>query len=190
MAGLSGEPTAPLGKLWAILGVRLYRRFVLGSAVIYLGLFMVALQDISLGGNGVRFLTTDLGRMFHRTGTMTFEPIAQLTLPGITFLLSPLNLLMGAFIALLVGLNLGVTLLAFRNPGACRFNRSSGVLASLPALLAGSACCAPAVVLILGLQLSAAMVTVFQLLIPVSVILLLTTLKLILDRTEMSPQYL
>ena len=55
---------------------------------------------------------------------------------------------------------------------------------SFPALLAGSACCAPAIVLILGIQVSSLFMTVFQVLIPVSVLLLLVTLKLILDRTK------
>lgn len=171
-------------KLRAILALPTYHRFAVGSGMVYLVLYLVALQDISLGGRGFRFLSADLGRMFERTGAFTFEPIAQLTLPGVTILLSPVNILIGIGVAGLVGLNLAVTLLAFHRPAACSFNRSTGVLASVPALLAGSACCAPAIVLLLGLQLSAAMVTVFQVLIPASGILLLITLKLVLDRTD------
>lgn len=175
-----------LHKLAALLRVPFYRRVTLGAAAIYLLLFMVALQDISRGGRGVRFLTAEWRRMFERTGAFTFEPIAQITLPGVTVLLSPGNLLLGGLIAALAGLNLAVTTLAFRQPAACRFNRSSGILASLPALLAGSACCVPAIVLLLGLQLSAMLITVFQVLIPASVVLLLVTLKLVLDRTDVS----
>ncbi len=173
-----------LATLAAILRIPLHRRLVAGSGAVYLLLFMVALQDISRGGRSLQFLTTDWTRMFERTGTVTFEPIAQLTLPGLTILLSPLNILMGAVIALLVGLNLAVTYIAFRQPRACSFNRSTGILASFPALLAGSACCAPAIVLILGIQVSSLFMTVFQVLIPASVVLLLVTLKLILDRTK------
>lgn len=87
-------------------------------------------------------------------------------------------------LAVLAGLNLMVTWMAFRQPRACRFNRSTGILASLPALLAGSACCAPAIILILGLQISSLFVTVFQVLIPVSIALLLVTLAAILHRTD------
>ncbi len=154
-----------------------------GIGVVYLILFLIALQDISLGGRGFEFLTVDWTRMFDRTGAVTFEPIAQLTLPGLTILLSPVNILIGLAVAALVGVNLVITYIAFSQPRACTFNRSTGFLASVPALLAGSACCAPAIVLILGLQLSSLFVTVFQVLIPVSVLLLLLTLKLILDRT-------
>jgi hypothetical protein len=164
--------------------MRVYRRFAVSAALVYLTVFMVALQDVSLGGRGLQFLTTHWSRAFERTGTFTFEAIAQLTLPGLTILLSPINLAIGAVLSSLVGLNLTVTWIAFRQPLACRFNRSSGILASLPALLAGGACCAPAIILILGLQLSSLMVAAFQVMIPVSGMLLLLTLWLILRRTN------
>lgn len=172
------------GKLRAILALPFYRRVAVGIGGSYLLLFLVALQDISLGGSGVQFLTTEWTRMFDRTGAITFEPIGQVTLPGLTLLISPLNILIGIVLAGLAGLNLAVTWLAFRQPKACRFNRSTGILASLPALLAGSACCAPAIVLILGLQVSSLFVSAFQVLIPLSIALLLVTLMMILHRTD------
>ncbi len=181
---MTGSRRSALSRLTTLLRVRFYRRVSIGVAGVYMLLFMVALRDVSRGGTGIRFLTADWRRMFERTGAFTFEPIAQLVLPGVTVLLSPGNLLVGMVVAVLVGLNLAVTVLAFREPAACRFNRSAGVLASLPALLAGSACCAPVIVLLLGLQLSAVLVSAFQVLIPASVILLLITLKLVLDRTD------
>ncbi|TVP54560.1 MAG: hypothetical protein EA351_12825 [Gemmatimonadales bacterium] len=170
-----------LRELW---GRGSIRALVIGISALYLPLFLFALQDISLGGRAFEFLTTDWTRMFDRTGSFTFEPIARLTLPGLTILLSPINILVGGLISLLVGLNLAVTWIAIRQPRACRFNRSTGILASVPALLAGGACCAPAIALILGLQVSSLMVSVVQVLIPVSVILLLITLGLILARTN------
>lgn len=173
-----------LRKLRTILGIPLYRRLAVTITAFYWVLFLVALQDISLGGNGLQFLSTEWSRMFDRTGAVTFEPIAQLTLPGLTILISPLNMAIGLAVAVLAGLNLALTYLAFKQPKVCRFNRSTGILASVPALLAGGACCAPAIILILGLQLSSLMVTVFQVLIPASVVALLVTLKLILDRTN------
>ncbi|MEX2530477.1 MAG: hypothetical protein WD960_06865 [Gemmatimonadota bacterium] len=171
-------------KLGDIVAISSYRRVGLALAAGYLVLFLIALQDISLGGRGFEFLTTNWDRMFDRRGTMTFEPIARITFPGLTILLSPLNILMGAGIAFLAGLNLVITWIAFRQPSACRFNRSTGILASVPALLAGSACCAPAIVLILGLQVSSVLISAFQILVPVSAVLLVVTLKLIVDRTD------
>lgn len=171
-------------KLRAILAIPFYRRLAIGIAAVYLVLFLLALGDVSPGGQGFELLTTDPARMFERSGAITFEPVAQLTVPGLTVLLSPLNMAVGSVVAGLAGLNLAVTWLAFRQPRACRFNRSTGILASLPALLAGGACCAPAIVLVLGLQVSSLLISVFQVLIPVSVVLLLLTLVLILRRTD------
>lgn len=171
-------------RLLAILRIRRYRRIAAGVAAVYLVLYMIALQDVSLGGTGVEFLTTDWSRAFDRTGAVTFEPIAQLTLPGLTILLSPVNMAIGAVLSVLVGVNLTVTYIAFRQPRVCSFNRATGIFASLPALLAGSACCAPAIILILGLQLSSVLVAAFRVLIPVSALLLILSLILILRRTK------
>lgn len=173
-----------LRKLRTILSVPYYRRLSVGIGAVYLILFLVALQDISLGGRGFQLLSTEWTRMFDRSGAITFEAVAQVTVPGLTILLSPLNILIGVVLAVLAGLNLAVTWMAFRQPQACGFNRSTGILASIPALLAGSACCAPAIILILGLQISSLFVTVFQVLIPASAVLLLVTLVMILRRTD------
>lgn len=180
----AGRRASGFPKVIQILWIPFYRRVAVGLTGAYLLVFLFALQDFTLGGQGIEFATIPLDRMFQRTGTVTFEPIARLVLPGITLLISPLNLGIGAALASLAGLNLTVTWIAFRHPKACRFNRSTGVLATLPALLAGSACCAPAVLILLGIQATSMMIGVFQILIPASMILLLTTLKLILDRTD------
>ncbi len=179
-----GPPSSSGRKLMELLGIPLYRRLSGAAAGAYLVFFLVALQDISRGGGEIGFLTVGWSRMFERTGAFTFEPIVQLTLPGLTVLLSPINVLIGLLLSVLVGLNLALTYLAIREPRSCGFNRSTGIVASLPALLAGSACCAPAIVLVLGLQVSSLFMTVFNALIPASAILLLIALKLILDRTD------
>jgi hypothetical protein len=173
-----------MSKIGAILRVPYYRRRAAAIALVYLLLFLVALQDISAGGAGFEFLTVDWTRMFDRTGAVTFEPIARITVPGLTILLSPLNVAIGLAVAALAAVNLVVTWVAFRQPRACTFNRSTGIMASLPALLAGSACCAPAIILILGIQVSSLFITIFQVLIPASIVLLIVTLKVILDRTD------
>jgi len=169
-----------------ILRIPTYRRLALLLGFGYLVLFLVAMRDLTPGGDGFGFLQVTWHRMFERTGAVSFEPVAQVMVPGWTLLVSPLNLLIGSVLAGLAALNLVVTWIAFRQPAACRFNRSAGILASLPALLAGSACCAPVLVLLLGLQISSLMMSVFQVLIPVSAVLLVVTLKLVLDRTNVA----
>lgn len=176
--------TRLFGKLRGILAIPAYRRGTMAIAFIYLILFLVALQDISLGGQGFDLVTVEWTRMFDRTTTFTFEAVARVTVPGVTILLSPVNFAIGVVLAVLAGLNLVITWIAIRQPAACSFNRSTGFLASIPALLAGSACCAPAIVLILGLQMSSLLLGAFQVLIPASLLLLILTLILILRRTQ------
>lgn len=171
-------------KLRRLLAPPSHRWLAAGLAAAYEVVFLLSVRDITPGGQGFGITVVELGRMFERTGAMTFEAVARVTVPGLTVLVAPLNLLLGGVLAVLVGLNLLVTVLAFRQPRACSFNRSTGILASVPALLAGGACCAPTIVLILGLQMTSAAVTAFQWAIPASLVLLTLTLKLIVDRTD------
>jgi hypothetical protein len=97
----------------------------------------------------------------------------------VTYLFS-LNTFFGLGIASLVGLNLGLTYLAWRQPAACGIgSSSSGFLASIPAVLSGTACCGPVVLIVLGIQASGIIVTAFQFLLPIAVVLLLGSLVLV-----------
>jgi hypothetical protein len=179
-------PATFVHKLRSILFTPSTRGVAIGSATVYLILFLVALGDISTGGGGFGWQAAEWTRMFERAGPATFEPVARLTVPGLTVLFSHLNVAIGLVLSGLASLNLAVTWFAFRHPRACRFHRAAGLVAGLPALLAGGACCAPGVVLILGLQVSSLAITFFQILIPVSAALLVLTLALIVGRTEPS----
>ncbi|WP_206662565.1 hypothetical protein [Halorubrum sp. BOL3-1] len=96
-----------------------------------------------------------------------------------TYLFS-LNTVLGVGIAGLVGLNLGLTYLAWRQPAACGVgSSSSGVIASVPAVLSGTACCGPVVLIVLGIQASGIVVTAFQFLLPIAVVLLVGSLVLV-----------
>ena len=86
----------------------------------------------------------------------------------------------GLGLAALVGGNLALTYLAWTQPAACGLGESSsGVLASLPAALSGTACCGPVVLIALGIQASGALLTAFQFLLPVSALLLAGSLVLV-----------
>jgi len=94
-------------------------------------------------------------------------------------------LLLGAIgvVAVLAGLNLGLTYVAWRRPKSCGFARSSaGVLASVPAILSGTACCGPVILLALGIQASGLLVATLQWLLPASILLLVGSLLLVAQR--------
>jgi len=87
-------------------------------------------------------------------GPFMFMPVARVSLGPVTYLFS-LNTVFGAVLAGLVGLNLALTYLVWRQPKACGIGgKSGGLLASVPALLSGTACCGPVVLIVLGVQAS------------------------------------
>jgi hypothetical protein len=171
-------------------------RFVLGrrdgqtvAAVVgtaYLLGYLFALGDLrpSGPGTGIVVAADPLVRALTRTGPTTFDAVALVDLGPTRLLVSPLNLLLGGFLAALVGLNLGLSYLAWRRPAACGIDARGrrglgGVVAAVPALLSGTVCCGPVVLLLVGIQATGALVTAFAWLLPAGVLALLGSLWLV-----------
>jgi hypothetical protein len=148
----------------------------------YLVLYLFTVGDLSIVGGGgpltVR-VADDLSRAFTGLGFFRFGAVAVVSAGPVTYLLSPLNLLLAAFLAALVGANVALTYLGLVQPRACGLETSTGVLAGVPALLSGAACCGPTILLVVGVQASATLITGFQLLVPVAVVLLVGSLLLV-----------
>jgi len=145
----------------------------------YLLAYLWATGDLSLRTEvapGVLVIDDPLGRLFARTGPASFGAIATVDTGVVRLLLSPVNVAIGAIVAGLVGINLGMTYLAVRRPKACGIGAGSGLLASVPALLSGTVCCGPVVLLALGVQATAVVLTAFVWLLPIGVALLLASL--------------
>ena len=172
-----------LAALRAAAGRRDSQAVFLGAAAGYLLLYLVTIGDLSLAGRGTGGLTVravdDLSRAFASVGFFRFEAVAVVAAAGVTFLLSPLNLLVAVVLAGLVGANLALTYLGLRQPRACGLEASTGVLAGVPALLSGAACCGPTILLVVGVQASATLVSGFQLLVPLAVAMLVGSLLLV-----------
>jgi hypothetical protein len=160
---------------------------VLVTAVGYLAIYLYALGHLApgLGGFGLTVVPGALGKFVQpELGPFSFTPVARVSAGPVTYLFS-LNTVLGLGIAILVGLNLGLTYLAWRQPAACGIgSSSSGLLASVPAVLSGTACCGPVVLIVLGIQASGIIVTAFQFLLPVAVVLLLGSLLLVGRQTD------
>ncbi|WP_135851524.1 hypothetical protein [Halorussus salinus] len=150
-----------------------------GATALYLVVYLWLGDLLAFDGSGeVGILVAEnpLERFFRPANSaLSFEPVALVEFGVGTYLFS-LNTLLGLGIALLVGVNLAVTYLAWRQPTACGIASSSGLLAGVPALLSGAACCGPLVLVIFGIQASSAALTVFQWLIPLAVVLLVGSL--------------
>lgn len=172
----------------AAVGLTLQRKdgvlVTVGTAVAYLVLYLVATQAL-IRGRGEFDLTIAANPsklLFRQNGVLSFEPIALVDLVVVRLLVSPPELLIAGGIAVLVGLNLGLSYLAWRQPAACGISPGAGVFAAVPALLSGSACCAPVLLIILGIQASGLLIVAFDVLLPVSVLLLLASLFLVARR--------
>lgn len=168
-----------------VLGRPAPRLLAAGVGVAYLLAYLVAIGDLDVhpGARGVSWLLVDgwTTRMTETAGPYYFEPIAILDLHAITLLLSPGNVAVGGILAVLSGINLALAAVALRNPRACR-RPTSGVLGAfvaLPGLLSGSACCAPVLLIVLGIPASGLLLSFFGILIPLAVVLLLAGVVLV-----------
>lgn len=155
--------------------------FGVGSS--YLLLYLVTVGDLSLGSGGTAPITVrtidDLSRAFTSIGFFRFEAIAIVKAGTFTYLFSPLNVLIAIVLSGLVGTNAALTYLGLVQPRACGLETSTGVLAGIPALLSGAGCCGPTILLVFGVQASATIITGFQLLVPIAVVMLVGGLLLI-----------
>ena len=156
---------------------------------LYLLTYLWAIGHLApgLGGFDLLIVADPLGKLLRPDlGPFSFTPVARVALGPVTYLVS-LNTLVGLGLAALVGLNLALTYLVWRQPAACGIGRSStGLLAGVPALLSGTACCGPVVLLVVGVQASGVLLTGFQLLLPMAVLLLVGSLVLVGRRVTLA----
>jgi len=160
--------------------------------LVTVGYFLVYLRALGhlapgLGGYSITVVSGPLGKLLQPAlGPFSYTPLARIQLGPVTYLFS-FNSVIGFGLSVLVGLNLGLTYLAWRQPKACGIGQSStGILASIPAVLSGTACCGPVVLIVLGIQASSALLTTFQFLLPLSAFMLVGSLVLV--SRQINPQ--
>ena len=170
-----------------------YRRISLSLGFLYFLLYLYALGQLVLGRNAVfsegsPAFIFDSGwatKLFKPIAGYTFEPVAALhPFEGLTLLIAPLNLLIGAVLGGLIALNVASAVYSLAVVRTCRRLSWTGLLGSLPALLTGFACCVPTVALVLGANLALALISLQTFLLPVSVAALAASLFWNLHRTR------
>ncbi|AAV46112.1 MULTISPECIES: hypothetical protein [Haloarcula] len=160
------------------------------SGLAYFLLYLAGLRHLGFGPSGyeVSVVSNPLVRAFRQVGPFQWEPIALVVVGPVELLVAPLNMLLGAVLAALVGLNLAVSIVAWRGPSACRLGPGAGAMSGLPGLLSGFACCGPTILLVVGIQASAGLLSLFQWLLPLTVVALLGTLLWVGSRVETAQQ--
>lgn len=165
------------------LAVRRHRWAGIIASVLALMLYLLAIGDIALGrrssGPWLEPAPDWTERLFRVRAPYLFEPVLAVhPLPWLTVLLG-LNLVLASLLAVLVGLNLAVATHAAQ-VASCRRTGYGRLLAALPALLTGVACCVPTFLLVLGSSTAAVVLPVVVplriLFYPLSLVLLAATL--------------
>ncbi len=97
------------------------------SGLAYFLLYLAGLRHLGFGPSGyeVSVVSNPLVRAFRQVGPFQSEPIARWCRPGRT-LFAPLTMLLGQF-GSLVGLNLAVSIVAWRGPSAAVIARVQGL---------------------------------------------------------------
>jgi hypothetical protein len=160
------------------LGRRDGKAISLGATLGYFALLEYVSTNLGAGTGDfdVLVVSRPFEMMTRQTAPFQFEPIALLSLGPIEYLFSPLTAAISLGVASLVGVNLAVSYVVWRGPTACRVNPGVGALAGVPGLLSGFVCCGPTILLVIGVQASAALVAAFQWALPAAVVLLLASL--------------
>lgn len=146
------------------------------SALVFITLYLFATQQMVVTAEvegSVQVADNPWSTMLDQTSFIQFEPILRLNGVYLAYFFNPFDTMIALVLAGLTGVNLAISYAAIKQPRACSVSQTRNVLTTLPALLAGSACCAPTLLLILGIQASTALLTVFSYLIPGAIVLLI-----------------
>jgi hypothetical protein len=150
---------------------------IVGSSYFILYLWGVGHLAPGLGGWGITVVSDPVTTFTTPAlGPFSYRPIARIQTGPLTYLLS-LNSVIGFMLAILVGMNVAGSVLLWRQPKACGLHGASGgMLAGIPGLISGTACCGPVILLVLGIQASSIIITAFELLVPAAVGMLIISL--------------
>ncbi len=165
--------------LWRALSVRRYRRAAIGAALLYMLVYLVAIQDldISTAGRFSRFADIPSAqvvpdwqdKVFAQRAPYLYEPVGVVyLLPQLAWFISVGNILIAAALALPLGLSVALALYSVATAKACGRFAYSGLFAVLPTFLLGFGCCAPTIILLLGTGVAATLVPVRSYLFPLA----------------------
>jgi len=151
------------------------RPLALAGGFTYAVSYLWAIGDFStMGQPAWDLLAGDPALWLQRREAFRFEPIAMLRAGHIAWLVNPLDILIATGLGALLAVNAQGAWILRHRPDICRGRAGGtrGALAAAPALLAGGACCAPGVLLTLGIPGLGAVAGLFEWLVPLSLLML------------------
>ncbi len=148
------------------------------AGVLYAGIYLVGIGDLTFDTGAGWFYqggAAGLERMLSMRSPFLFEAIALVEAGWWVMLISPLNLALAALLGGLLTANLHGAITLWRHPRACGLSSAGSASSAVPALIAGSACCAPSLLLLLGMPSLGMLAAFFGYLIPLSVLALVAS---------------
>ena len=149
-----------------------------GIGALYGAIYLMGVGDLTFDRSAGWFMQTgaaSLERMTTMRSPFLFEGIALAEAGWWVILFSPLNLLLAVILGALLTVNLHGAMTLWREPRACGLSSAGSASSAVPALLAGSACCAPSLLLLLGMPGLGVLAAVFGYLIPLSILALVAS---------------
>ncbi len=149
--------------------------------------FLVIGERQGMGAEGVFAVTIAdnwSSLMLEQRAPFLFEAIGTIYVGSVKLFISPLNILLGALLGVLAALNIAVSYYTFRQLGLRGGRGVTALIGTLPAILSGAACCAPTLVLVVGLQVTASLTAIWPFFVPVSFVLLIVSLWWSLHKLE------
>ncbi len=179
------EPTPiKLSLLFSILAQKRFFVTALIGGLAYFIIYLAAIQNLIVSvhtGEEKSFfefmiLPNWQDLIFRERAPFLFEPIGAFYLGNIRLFLSVPNILLATLLGLLVAFNLALSYYSLRLLRLRGVRGFTSLLSTIPAIFSGMACCVPTIILVIGLQLTATLVTLWSFLIPLSIILLLVSI--------------
>lgn len=178
-------------KARLLVSVLAERRFLVAALIslaAYVVLYLAAMRYLVVTpGETDRLFAFELSPewrnlAFRRRGPFLFEPIGVLHLAPLAIFLSIPNIAIALGLGMLVGANVAASYYGFHALGMRGLRGVHALIGTIPALISGAACCVPMLILVIGLQLTATLATVWSWLVPISALLLLISLWWSLQR--------
>lgn len=164
------------------------KRFLVVALVIlflYLLVYLAATQHlifVSRVGQAESFFMLKISPdwpklLFRQRAPFLFEPIGVVYLGyNLKLFLSIPNILIATLLGTLVAANITTSYYSFKILGLKGVRGVGALLGTIPAIVSGAACCVPTLILVVGLQLTATLATVWSFFVPASFGLLFLSL--------------
>lgn len=186
--------TSAGGVLKQVFAQRRYRRLAWVVFLLYTLIYLLVTRFIVISGIpadvffGAELLPNWMDVIFRQRAPFLFESVGSFQItPYITIFLSIPNLILAFILSELVTLNITISYFVFRNVGWQGGKGVASLLGTIPALLGGAACCVPTLILVLGLQFTATLSTVWPFFVPLSILLLIASLWWVIRQAERNP---